>query len=79
MDSNVYRRERRRERGLVVVGTLIEKIPNLGNLVRSCEVFGVEELIIGNADIVNNSEFKKITVTAEKWLPMLQISEPDLV
>lgn len=64
---------------LIVVATLIDKIPNLANLTRTCEIFGVSELIIPNKDILNDDAFKNISVTAEKWINMVECKESDLL
>ena len=36
--------------GLTVVASLIDKIPNLGGLSRTCEVFAVSNLVLGSLD-----------------------------
>jgi len=64
---------------LIVVATLVEKLPNLANLTRTCEVFGVDQLVINNKNIMNDDTFKHITVTAHKWMPMIEVVESNLV
>lgn len=61
------------------MASLIDKIPNLANLTRTCEIFGVSELVIPNKDIIEDEAFRNIAVTAEKWLPMTEVKEPDLL
>ena len=61
------------------MATLVDKIPNLANLTRTCEIFGVSELVIPNKDIINNEAFKNIAVTAEKWIQLVEIKEIDLL
>ena len=37
---------------LIVFGSLLEKPANLGNLVRTGEIFGITELIIDNKNLL---------------------------
>ena len=59
--------------------SLIDKVPNLAGLARTCEIMNASSLIIPNSDIVKLEEFKGVAVTAEKWIPMYQVLEKDLL
>ena len=37
-------------------------------LCRTCEVFGVSELVIASRNTLEEKEFKSLSVTAQKWL-----------
>lgn len=63
---------------LIIVATLISKIPNLGGLCRTCETFNAELLVVNNLDIKKDASFLATCVTAEKWQPMEQVREPEL-
>ena len=54
--------------GLILVATLIDKGTNLGGLCRTCEIFNVKELVIGNIRYIEDKQFQSLSVTAEKWL-----------
>lgn len=71
---------------IIVVATLIDKIPNLaGNfqvtthqltaigLARTCEIFNATALVIANKKVEATPQFADISVTAEKWLPILEV------
>lgn len=73
------KRRRRKEKDIIVIGTLLEKIPNFGHLTRISEIFGVSTLTIPNKAILEDDSFKAISVTAEKWLPIVEVKEPDLM
>ena len=73
------RSENKNESEIIVVASLLEKMPNLANLTRTSEVFGVSELILNNRNIINDSNFKSVSVTAEKWIPIVEIKEKDLI
>ena len=51
---------------LIVVASLIDKIPNLGGLCRSCEIFGVGSYVIGSKKYCDNKEFQTLSVTSDK-------------
>lgn len=57
---------------IVIVASLLQKLPNLANLTRTCEIFGAKELVIPSKSILKDQEFLSVTVTAEKWLPFVE-------
>ncbi|PIK44701.1 putative methyltransferase TARBP1 [Apostichopus japonicus] len=63
---------------LVVVATLVDRLPNLGGLCRTSEIFGVEKLIIGSARYLEDKSFLGLSVTAERWLPMKEVRPSEL-
>jgi tRNA G18 (ribose-2'-O)-methylase SpoU len=63
---------------LIVVATLVSKIPNLGGLCRTCETFNAELLVVNNLRVKNDPNFLATCVSAEKWMPMHQVREPEL-
>ncbi|XP_062502698.1 probable methyltransferase TARBP1 isoform X2 [Corticium candelabrum] len=66
------------ECSLVLVASLIDKAPNLGGLCRTCEVFAVKTLVLGNTKILDDRMFQSLSVTAEKWLDILEVRPVDL-
>lgn len=61
--------------GLVVVASLVERVPNLGGIARTCEIFGTKQLVISNIEHVKNKEFLNLSVSAEKWLQIDQVKK----
>ena len=59
--------------GLIVVASLVDKIPNLAGLARTCEVLGAEALTLADARVVKHRDFTSVSVTAERWLPVRQV------
>lgn len=45
---------------LIVVASLIDKLPNLGGLARTCEVLGVKSLVLSSKSITDKSDFTKL-------------------
>ncbi|CAJ1348141.1 unnamed protein product [Effrenium voratum] len=63
---------------LVVIASLVDKIPNLAGLCRTCEVFHCEALCLPNLKVTSEQAFQSISVTAEKWLPLRGVPRKDL-
>lgn len=60
--------------GLVIVASLIDKTPNLGGLSRTCEVFAVSNLVIGNLDYTIDKQFVTLSMSAEKHVNITEVS-----
>jgi len=45
---------------LIVVASLIDRIPNLAGLARTCEVFKTASLVVADASIIEDSQFQLI-------------------
>ena len=63
---------------MVVIATLLDRIPNFAHFTRTCEVMGATALVVPNINITRNKEYKNISVTAEKWLTIIEVPEPNL-
>ncbi|KAG8223604.1 hypothetical protein J437_LFUL004128 [Ladona fulva] len=68
-----YERNRNREEGLIVVASLIDRMPNLGGLCRTCEAFNVSEYVLGSLKYIEDKQFQNLSVTAENWIPVSEI------
>ena len=42
------------------------------------QVFGLREFVVGDAAVCKNQQFQAVSVTAERWVPMRQVSEAEL-
>ena len=54
-------------------------MPNIAGLIRSSEIMNASSVIINNKNYLENPEFQGISVNAEKWIPIFEVREPDLV
>ncbi|XP_041506206.1 probable methyltransferase TARBP1 isoform X2 [Microtus oregoni] len=63
---------------LIVVASLIDKPTNLGGLCRTCEVFGAAALVVGSLQCVGDRQFQHLSVSAEQWLPLLEVRPAQL-
>eukprot|EP00117_Sycon_ciliatum_P003288 scpid11113/ scgid1471/ Probable methyltransferase TARBP1; TAR RNA-binding protein 1; TAR RNA-binding protein of 185 kDa len=73
------RKEGRDNRGnLILVTSLLEKVPNVGGLCRTCEIFGVSKLVIPNKHILEDKRFSALSVTSEKWIPIQEVKPTEV-
>jgi len=59
---------------LIVAASLLENIPNLAGLTRSCDIFAVSELAISNKRVERDSQFKRISMSAHHWVPIVEVN-----
>lgn len=62
-----------KKNGLIVIASLIDKIPNLGGLCRTCEVFGVSQFVIGSLKYKDDKAFQTLAVSSEKWVVIKEV------
>lgn len=62
----------------ILVATLVDKPANLGGLSRTCEVFGVKQLIVSNGNIYKDKEFRSLSMCSENWLDIIEVKEINL-
>lgn len=58
---------------LVVVAVFVEKVANIGGLSRTCEIFGVKQLVVHDAKITSNKEYKSLSMCSEGWLNITEV------
>uniref|UniRef100_A0A8C8SF42 tRNA (guanosine(18)-2'-O)-methyltransferase TARBP1 n=1 Tax=Pelusios castaneus TaxID=367368 RepID=A0A8C8SF42_9SAUR len=64
---------------LIVVASLIDKPTNLGGLCRTSEIFGASALVVGSLHYLNDKQFQHLSVSAEQWLPLVEVKPAQLV
>jgi len=63
---------------LNVVASLIDRLPNLGGLCRTCEIFGAALYVLPSTAMSNEKEFQNTSVTAERWVNLAGVPADDL-
>lgn len=66
------------ETEIIVIGSLLDKLPNLAGLARTCEIFSVKTLYVPDLLALSSPDFLNIAVTAEKWLDIRQLAIKDI-
>ena len=56
---------------IIMVASLLDRVPNLAGLTRTCEVFKAEALVMADLNVIKQNDFAGISVTAEKHIPLL--------
>ena len=71
--SEFARKQDMKKSDLILCAVLVEKIPNLGGLCRTAEIFGISSFLIGSQRYINEPGFQSLSVSAEKWLDIQQV------
>ncbi|KAJ8669844.1 hypothetical protein QAD02_001103 [Eretmocerus hayati] len=64
---------------MIVVASLVDKSQNLGGIARTCEIFGVRELVISNLKQIEDKEFQALSVSADRWINISEVKQVSLV
>lgn len=65
----------RRKQDLIVCASLIDKVPNLGGLARTSEIFAAQKLVIPDLSVTKMDNFASLSVGAGDWLDIEECSE----
>ncbi|XP_033105441.1 probable methyltransferase TARBP1 isoform X2 [Anneissia japonica] len=63
---------------LILVTSLVNKVPNLGGLCRTSEIFSVGTVVLPNLLLTETKEFQNLSVTAQKWLNIEEVRPYEL-
>lgn len=58
---------------LIVIASLVDRVPNLGGLCRTCEVLGVRDFVLSSLRVTEEKDFISLSVSAEKWINVLEV------
>jgi hypothetical protein len=58
---------------LIVCASLIDKAPNLGGLARTSEIFATTSLVIPDARVTQQDDFKSVSVSAGEWISIEEV------
>ncbi|KAI8384828.1 uncharacterized protein BYT42DRAFT_563768 [Radiomyces spectabilis] len=70
--------KQRRRNDLIVVASLVDRIPNLAGLCRTCEIFNASQLVVYSLKVKEDPTFTNISVASEKWMPLAEVAEADV-
>lgn len=66
------------ETEIIVIGSLLDKLPNLAGLARTSEIFGVRTLYVPDLAALASPDFVNVAMTADKWLDIRQLAAKDI-
>ncbi|ETP30757.1 hypothetical protein F442_20307 [Phytophthora nicotianae P10297] len=59
---------------IIMCASLVDKIPNLAGLARTCEIFNAQKLIVPNLRMTQQDvTFATVSATAHKWMPLEEV------
>jgi tRNA guanosine-2'-O-methyltransferase len=64
-----------RKQQLIVCASLVDKVPNLGGLARTAEIFAADRLTIPDIGVTKMDNFKSISVGAGDWIDIEEVKE----
>lgn len=83
MDQIRMKREIQRKKksafDMVIVASLVDRIPNLAGLSRTCEIFGATSLALPSLAVCTDPNFQNISMTSEHWLETEECRPSDLI
>lgn len=72
------RENRKTTSDFILIASLIDKSTNLGGLSRTCEVFDVKQLILNDVKILNDKEFRSLSMSSEDWVNVAEVKTSEL-
>lgn len=60
---------------LIVCASLVDKVPNLGGLARTSEIFAAQSLVVPDMNVTKMDNFKSLSVGAADWIDMEEVKE----
>jgi tRNA G18 (ribose-2'-O)-methylase SpoU len=75
-DQKMYNAAGKKKQKLI---TLINKVPNLAGLPRTCEIFAARTLVVPNLLVRKQEDFKYISASANDWIEMEECKEQVLM
>lgn len=79
LDENVRAAAQIKRSPLIVVSSLVDKAPNLGGICRLCDCLGAGWMTVDDISVRNDSEFKSVAVTADRWMPLIEVKVQDII
>ncbi|KAL7749845.1 hypothetical protein RI367_004721 [Sorochytrium milnesiophthora] len=58
---------------LIVCASLVERVPNLGGLCRTCEIFNASALTVHSLRCKDDMQFKNVAVASDRWMPLIEV------
>lgn len=63
---------------LVIVASFVDKTANIGGLTRTCEIFGVKQLVVNDIKIIIDKEYKSLSMCSEGWVNITEVKTKDV-
>ena len=74
LQKDIYHNIPKKKFDIVIIGSYIDNLPNLGGLVRTSEIFNINKLIINDEKIINDKSFLTAASSGEKWINLINVN-----
>mmetsp|Transcript_37473 Transcript_37473/g.80879 ORF Transcript_37473/g.80879 Transcript_37473/m.80879 type:complete len:986 (+) Transcript_37473:62-3019(+) len=78
-EQKLFNAAGKKKQHLIVCASLVDKVPNLAGLARTCEIFSARTLVMPNLLVKKQDDFKSISASANDWIDMEECKEDDLL
>lgn len=78
MEKSTYYQRSASSFKLILIASLLESPQNIAGLTRTSEVMGIELLVVPKLAIIDGPEFKRVSMSAERWCPFKECKPDDL-
>ncbi|XP_011636209.1 probable methyltransferase TARBP1 [Pogonomyrmex barbatus] len=66
------------QKGLIIIASFADQPSNLDDIAKMCRTYKIKTLIVMNTDCVKNEELEYLSVSADKWLNIIQVEPREL-
>ncbi|KAL6253780.1 hypothetical protein P5V15_015584 [Pogonomyrmex californicus] len=66
------------QKGLIIIASFADQPSNLDDIAKMCRTYKIKALIVMNTDCVKNEELEYLSVSADKWLNIIQVEPHEL-
>lgn len=63
---------------LILIASLVGSAANLGGIARTCEIYGIKQLVVSDRKVLTSREFKSLSMTSEYWVDVLEVKQDNL-
>jgi len=74
LQKDIYHNIPKKKFDIIIIGSYIDNLPNLGGLVRTSEIFNINKLIINDEKIINDKSFLTAASSGEKWINLINVN-----
>lgn len=66
------------ESSIIVIASLLDRIPNMAGLCRTAEIFAAAALVLPDSKVVESKDFQTVCMTSDRWIDLSEVQPPDL-